>query len=789
MSYYVKRANVDENSIKQVEKENGISYDLAEVLCMRGLKNSDDISKFLYPNIKDFTPWQEYDGMVEASERIKRAIDYGESIVIYGDYDCDGVCATSILYLFLSSLGVEVNFYIPHRKKEGYGINREALEEIAEKYAPDLIITVDCGISSHDDILYAMDDLGLEFIVTDHHEAPEVIPPCIVVDPKVKYKDNTFNELCGAGIALRLCEALGGTKALMYYLDIACLATIGDIVPLVSDNRIIVNYGLELINARCRMNIKLLLESAGIAPESKVTSTDIAFKIVPRINAIGRLSDPIKAVNLLIDSDYFYTKHLVEIATNYNTERQQFTDDLVEDALVLLEDYDLVNNRIIVLYSDKWEAGVLGIACSKLVGIFNRPCILLTYDGELYKGSCRSIEGINIYSCLEASKAFLNSYGGHKMACGVSVKKENMDAFIFAINEYARKFSNEVFLPHIEYDLERNINDIKLENIEQLNMLEPFGMKNPPVSIKFDDWDCDFNRITVTSHIKSKANDEFELVCFDSFSKMSVFNECKKVQVVSEIGTKIFNNRKYVQGNVKDVSYDTDFYHFDNEYLAIRYLYNSKYEDKSIFDIEYISEECIDKTIKNSLYGTCFIASRESTFNKYKDILKDKVHRYDIKILSEQNPLNRLVIDIDISQNLAYYDNIVFLDAPIKLGIIDYYKLNKNAKIYIVKDSICSDYIDLVKENFLDLSNMREYFVKVKEIIKNHCSLSNLKELFDQYKKANDNNVIKFYLAMFVFFELKIFRVKGCVIIYDKTIKTSLENSMIYTNIREVVNG
>ena len=455
MNNFIPKKIVDENLIDKLSNSIGCNKDLAEVLAIRGFEDAESAISFLHSDIKNLTPVFNYSGMKDAAARIKQAIDFGESIVIYGDYDCDGVCSTAILYMFLSSLGIEVNYYIPNRKKEGYGINREALEEIADTFYPDLIITVDCGITAKEDIEYAINDLGIDFIVTDHHEPPEDIPNCIVVNPKVKRLDNTFNELCGAGIALRLCEAIGGEKALMYYIDLCAIATIADIVPLVGDNRIIVSYGMEILNSRARLAVKLLLEVAGVKAEDKITSTDVAFKIVPRINAIGRLSDSKKAVSMLIDSDYFYVKSLAEQANSYNIERQQFTDDLVSDCLQMLENYDLVNNRIIILYSDKWEAGVLGIASAKITSMFNRPTILMTADGDLYKGSARSIAGVNIYECVSACKSFLHAFGGHAMACGVTCSKENIEAFCFAINEYCRGLDKNLFIPHTEYDLKR----------------------------------------------------------------------------------------------------------------------------------------------------------------------------------------------------------------------------------------------------------------------------------------------------------------------------------------------
>ena len=786
MNNFIPKKIVDENLIDKLSNSIGCNKDLAEVLAIRGFEDAESAISFLQSDIKNLTPVFNYSGMKDAAARIKQAIDFGESIVIYGDYDCDGVCSTAILYMFLSSLGIEVNYYIPNRKKEGYGINREALEEIADTFYPDLIITVDCGITAKEDIEYAINDLGIDFIVTDHHEPPEDIPNCIVVNPKVKRLDNTFNELCGAGIALRLCEAIGGEKALMYYIDLCAIATIADIVPLVGDNRIIVSYGMEILNSRARLAVKLLLEVAGVKAEDKITSTDVAFKIVPRINAIGRLSDSKKAVSMLIDSDYFYVKSLAEQANSYNIERQQFTDDLVSDCLQMLENYDLVNNRIIILYSDKWEAGVLGIASAKITSMFNRPTILMTADGDLYKGSARSIAGVNIYECVSACKSFLHAFGGHAMACGVTCSKENIEAFCFAINEYCRGLDKNLFIPHTEYDLKRDYNEMTLEALQDLNKLEPFGMGNPKVKYNICINTPIFDRISTTKHIKYAKNNQVELVYFDGINNQRNINNINKIDMICDFGIRIFANRLYAQGIVQDTNFDWSEFNIDEKYLAIKYAYYAKYDNSSVFDIKYIDEEDVCTQIDNDLYGTCFICYSKQTFDKYSYILKDKLKKIDIGNISGVNPLNRLVLDLDISQNLAYYKKIVILDTLPSLGVIDYYKLNMNAQVVMVKNKIVYDYLYMVKDNFPTIDIMRGIFAEIKKLLLDKTKLSNFAELFNEYEKQGGTNIIGFYMAMFVFYELKIIKLKGGFYV-DSQVKTSLENSNIYQRIKELI--
>lgn len=783
MKYLARRSEVESSVVEKLIEELSVGRELATLLAMRGIKDSDSAMHFLNPDISDLTPVMEYSGMAEAVARIKQAIEYDESIVIYGDYDCDGVCATAILYSYFKQNGAQINYYIPNRKKEGYGINREALEDIAERFYSDLIITVDCGITAKEDIEYATDVLGIDVIVTDHHEAPQELPECIVIDAKVQRKDNTFNELCGAGVALRLCEAFGGQEAMAAYLDLAAIATIGDIVPLVGDNRIIVDYGLKIINARARQSVKLLLENAGIAVDATVTSTDIAFKIVPRINAIGRLSDSNKAVEMFVEVDYFYIKSLVEQASEFNKERQQYTDDLVQDVLAKLEDYDLQNNRAIVLYDVRWEAGVLGIACSRLVEIFRRPVILFTMSDGVYKGSARSISGVNLYESLKAVKSFMKTFGGHSMACGLVVEEANIEGFVFALNEYMRIFDEQLFLPKYEYDIELGLQNFSLELMDEIARLEPFGTDNPMPSFLVNDLSTPFTQIGSTKHIKNYVNDRLEFVYFGEYSNINKYNTCQNKAVIAECCNKYFANRKYTQALIKDIVIE-EFKDIEEDYLDAKYLYQAKYEDDSVFKVEYIDETQALELLKNSIYGVCFLAYTKQTFLRYKELLGERLIFTQLNTLPNENPYNSLVLDINMKQKLNYYDKIVFLDEPIKLGVIDFLLLKMNAKVYMMKGGKDRS-IANVGNKFPSYEEMRDIYKDLKRIIE-QGNYRNITEVHNAYALKGNIDTIKFYIAFYVFFELKIIKLSDKLYI-DKTVKTSLENSEIYTKIREVV--
>ena len=270
---------------------------------------------------------------------------------------------------------------------------------------------------------------------------------------------------------------------------------------------------------------------------------------------------------------------------------------------------------------------------------------------------------------------------------------------------------------------------------------------------------------------------------------MSALNDAHNSDIVAEISSKIFGNRKYVQGLVRSTQANMSEYEGDEDYLAIKYAYNAKYDDETIFDINYLPQEDVASVSKNKLFGTLFIASCTSTYNKYRQLLKDTIVREDIRNLSEENPYNRLILDMDISSNVVYYSDIVFLDEPITLGVIDYYKLNKNVHIHFANDSKWTDGTARVAKSFPDVSGMRDVFMQVKDILDKNQKITNLAELYNIYKQKIADNIIIYYIAMFVFFELKLIKVNGGFLQVDKTVRTSLDSSIIYTKIREVTNG
>lgn len=786
MSALKRRKPIDVEIVEMLESATGYRREVCEAMAMRGIDSKDKALSFIHPFIKNLTPYEKYSGMIEAAERIRQAIEYKEKVVIYGDYDCDGVCATAILYLMLKKCGIEVDYYIPIRKKEGYGINREALEQIAEEMFPDLIITVDCGITAAEDIGYVMEELGIDVIVTDHHEPPDVLPDCIVVDPKVEMREDCFNELCGAGVALRLVEALGGVNEMMLYIDIACLATIADIVPLISDNRIIVNHGIDIINARARQSMKLLLDLSYPDDRNKiVNSSDIAYRIVPKINAVGRLADSRKSVELFTEDDYFYAKSLVESAVECNKERQRLTEEVYHDCLYKLESYNF-NRRIIVLSSDKWEIGVLGIACSKLVNDFNRPVILLQNNNGICKGSCRSIKGVNLYEAIKASSVCLDGYGGHAMACGITVNEKNIELFIDAIDEYLNSLPLENFLPEAIYDIEIAPEEFTVKLMEDMSVLEPFGEGNPTIQYLINANKCE--RIGRTQHAKIVLNDEGELIGYGCYNKYKALGGSDGINYVAGGVNTVYQNRRFAQGVIAVCDYDATKYDGYAEYIAARYSYQLSYGDNSLFAIENADDAKIIDLLNNSIYGTCILCYNIDTYRRAIVRYGEHVVRKDITFIREINPYNRIVLDINANENLLFYDNVVLMDKPFKDGLADELRLNRDCRVFLAADADKGNVEtrDLLRLKIPDTDRMRLIYSAILSQTrkKDFCSLS---ELFDA--TVPEFNAIEFYAAAYTFYELKLLAFANGALRVNTGIRTQLEKSVYYSRLLALQDG
>lgn len=473
-------AEADKEKASVLSEKLNIDPFIAFLLVSRGIGDELAASDFLSDSCAFSSPFSLKD-MDKATQRINQALDYNEKICIYGDYDCDGVTATALLFTFLESMGADVTYFIPNRLTDGYGMNKSAIDSIKEQ-GTDLIITVDNGISAVDEAEYIY-SLGMELIVTDHHQIGETLPrACAVINPHREDNKISFSDFAGVGVAFKLaCALYDGDPGdiIEQYADLVAIGTIGDIVPLKSENRGLVKAGIDLINSSSRIGIEALREASGNAG-SDLTAMDVAFQICPRINAAGRMDTAYMALELLISDDYDEAKFKASQLNTENAHRHEVESNILEDIdKKIAENPQLVNDRIIVISGENYHHGVIGIVASHIVSAYGKPAVIIGVDENgKATGSARSVEGFNLFDAILHCKDLLNRYGGHPLAAGLGINADRIDEFRRKINEYA--FENYPVMPVQTLKLDCKLSPfyLNVDLVDNLSALEPYGADN-----------------------------------------------------------------------------------------------------------------------------------------------------------------------------------------------------------------------------------------------------------------------------------------------------------------------
>ena len=468
----------DRDMAEDITEQYDIEPFLAHLLVSRGIIDDSEIEDFCFDSGELLDPYELKD-MDKAVERINEALAKDEKIAIYGDYDADGVTATALLYLYFKSLGKEVVTYIPDRNSEGYGLNMSAVRSLCEM-GVQLIITVDNGISAHKEAEYIR-ELGMDLVITDHHKATAVLPEAVaVVNPHRLDCPSTYKEYCGVGVAFKLISALSeedGETILRRYGDIITLGTIGDVMPLIGENRRIVKMGLELINQGSNPGIRALREIGGMKDKS-LSSTGVAFSIVPRINAIGRMSHAQKALSVLISPDSETAQQRAKEIDYANSERQEKEREILAEVQRQIDaEPEILNERVLIFSGKNWHGGVIGIVAARLVNKYGKPCFVITDDGENAKGSARSIEGFSLYDAVSSASEYLEHWGGHVLAAGFGMKSENTENFRRVILDYAK--NTEMPFAQNIIDCRLRASAVDADILPLIDSLEPFGAGNP----------------------------------------------------------------------------------------------------------------------------------------------------------------------------------------------------------------------------------------------------------------------------------------------------------------------
>ncbi|MFW6237773.1 MAG: single-stranded-DNA-specific exonuclease RecJ [Halanaerobiales bacterium] len=561
--WYVEKRNIADNS-------SDLNQLLLEILHKRGLQNQDKIEQYLNPRLDNLHDPYLLKDMDKAVKRIARAVEKGENIIIFGDYDVDGITSTALLYhFFCEFLEITPAYYLPDRFEEGYGLNREAIENFAGNY--DLLLTVDCGITAQTE-LTAAHQLGLDVIVTDHHQTGDSLPQAVaLINPHRQDDEYPCKKLAGVGVAFKLCQALChrldlNEDQLYRHLDLVALGTVADIVPLREENRIFVRFGLERVLDTEKPGLKALVNKKGLDGEH-LTAGSVGYVLAPPLNAAGRMKDPETGIKLLITSDREEAENIAQSLIETNRERQEEEERIMQEAVKKVEnEVDLEEAVCLVLASDDWHQGVIGIVASRLVEKYYLPTVMVALDGEKGKGSCRSIGALDMFSALKHCSRYLVEYGGHAAAAGLEITRNKLSDFHSCFSAYIReKLEREDFIPGLTLDAVLHEEEITRDLYDELYKMRPFGVANPRPRFLLENINPEkFYCVgSDNSHLKVQLAGGVEGIGFgmgEICEKLE--NTGQNISLAGTISLNSWNGKEEVQIKIEDIKFsEQDFFH------------------------------------------------------------------------------------------------------------------------------------------------------------------------------------------------------------------------------------
>ena len=636
----------------------GITATTAEILFARGFCTEEAMRTFLHPSQAQLLSPLVMRGMQEAHDLIQQARDEGWSVAIFGDYDADGIGASSILCRALRAYGIEPYVYVPERK-EGYGLTIPALDRVFDECMPELIITVDCGISCAQEVEYIKKQ-GAYVIVTDHHELPEVLPDCICINPKLQ-DDYPYDNLCGAGVALKLAVCLLGERA-YEWMDICAMSTVADSVPLTGENRIIVYEGLRRINAAPRPAFRALLGKT-----EGVTAQTLAFTIAPRINAAGRMGDAHAALRLMLSEDEEEIMQLAQLLNRYNAERQKLCDELCEMAQVAIKGRGAYGN-VVMAAGERWHEGLVGIAAARIADQFARPTLLFVRKGDMLRGSARSIENVNIFEALKSCSALLEGFGGHAQAAGMRLKAENFERLQQALDEYiGSHYGEEDFVPTVTVSGEYGQEPAEVLAAE-MELFEPCGVGNRrPLFVMHAGALHAFPMKPQSPHV-SITGKGLDFISFGGIRDLRILRSDIPKDIIFEYDLSHFKGREYIKGLVRGVVYDgsagdTALDCMENTLRACRRPQRVR--------ARLLSAEETDRLIAErraaSRYGLCVVTYDRANIARFPALAGMGT---DVFAPSACSGENALILAPETGSDLSVYRDIVFLEQSPAIGVM-----------------------------------------------------------------------------------------------------------------------
>ena len=640
------------NNIADLASRTGLCVQTVKILYGRGINDAEKIDSFLHPSKEHFIPPLKMSGMREAVRLITRARDEGWQVVVYGDYDADGICASSIMRGVLADFGIEAVVYVPERTT-GYGLSTAAIDGIFEECFPQLFITVDCGISNAEEVEYIKEQ-GAEVIVTDHHELPAVLPDCICINPKIA-DGYPYDNLCGAGVAFKVGCALIGEEAYKY-LDYAAIATVADSVPLVGENRDIVAEGLRIING------------AGDKPYSSfiarhdepVSAQTIAFSVAPKINAAGRMGDAGAALRLFCSKNANEIFELSARLTAYNAERQKCCDELYASAKSKLGEEGALG-RVIMLRDESWNTGFVGIVAARLAEEYARPALLFVKNGDMLKGSARSVESVNIFEALKACEHLISEFGGHSQAAGVNVSEDNFEALKSALNAYLdANCPADAFTPTLYVSGELT-GQASQKFAKELELLEPFGVgfKRPMFTVTVGA--CQIKPVKPLSPHLSLKSPYLDMMYFNGAGNSRILCSDIPKKLIFEYNVSSFRGKEYIKGFVRDVVYDGGNASAARQSIAANDVLLASLPPVECTRLPLSHDDAQREIDCCPVYGTLFVAFDSATLAAY-DL--GSITDINVFTLSNRNISSCVLVSPQSDCDLSGYSRIIFLDCP-----------------------------------------------------------------------------------------------------------------------------
>lgn len=558
-----KRWNIllaDKDKVNSLQASLKIHPALCKILVQRGIETFEDAKTFFRPQLSALhSPWL-MKGMDKAVDRVLTAVNQNEKILVFGDYDVDGTTAVACMYQFLKSIHSNLDFYIPHRYREGYGVSKAGID-FAKENGFSLIISLDCGIKSADLIGYAK-DLGIDFIVCDHHLPDKVLPPAVaILNPKQKDCSYPYKELCGCGVGFKLITALTEKLGLnpetaFKNLDLLATAIAADIVPITGENRVLAYYGLKKANENPNNGIKALAKLSSLTKDLHISN--LVFMIAPRVNAAGRMDDARKAVEMFIAPSFEEALHFAEMLHSDNTDRKEADKNITQEALYMInENEEWKNRKSTVVFQPHWHKGVVGIVASRLIETYYRPTVVLTKSGDYAAGSARSVAGFNLYEAIHACREHLLGYGGHFAAAGMTLELNQLEAFREKFETVVSSTIHpDLLVPEIAIDAEISFADIKQSFYDILCQMEPFGPENlRPVFLATNVTDTGWTKIVKEEHIRfslRQNNVTFTGIGFSLANKFQLLQQKKPIDIVFKIDENVWQGQKSLQLRVID---------------------------------------------------------------------------------------------------------------------------------------------------------------------------------------------------------------------------------------------